>query len=400
MDVIFQSYDCADFFRPSFKATLWRYGHSNPDTSRIVYFSEQDDEGEALTALKTSFSEAFGTGYPLPLLSRWKHYGPALAYMTVGVLLYGFLHEVIRIMSHEEEASGQARAASGQGAAASGQDADLDAEAREHEERLELVHAQDNKVRMEKFCAFLRRASSANFRMLSLCVNPLSRCVDQLLLRSTRLQEVRLSLVVRDKLPALKSKLRSEFLHMVNGGFGSELTRCYAQLLNSTPAQLARSRGIEVSEAAALLPLLVAICSDIFKRSALSSTGGRGFAGPAQGDTALDRQRWQDLRRKAEAHSTCRNTHAQLRSSCCSSVFSSVMPRDMSTTWGRRQAGEQVDAWAALNGVVLVKFPGLLRQLCGLGVHQGSVRVCRCRGRGGSARRRIESLRHRQHALE
>ena len=302
--VIFESYDCAEFFTSSFIATLWRYGHSNPESGRIVYFSDEEDEGAALVALRAAFSKAFGNGYPTPLLSRWKHYGPALAYMTCGVLLYGFLHEVIRILSHDKVASGPGAAASGQGAGAGGQNAEIDVAAREHEERLEQVHAQENKVRMEKFCAFMQRANSANFRVLSLCINPLSRCVDGLLLRSTRLQRARMGLSAEDDLPQLKRKLRDEFLFMVSGGFGEQLTRCYAQLLTSTPAQLARSRGIDASEAAALLPLLVAICSDMMKRFGFKFHGFPWFCWACAGDDGLDLEKWHKLRRQALALNT------------------------------------------------------------------------------------------------
>ena len=86
--------------------------NSDPTKDEIIHWClvqgcscECSSEDECLVEVLRAFLGLLGRGFPVPLLQRWKHYGPANAFMARGRLLHNVLPRVLRSMMRNRPAS-------------------------------------------------------------------------------------------------------------------------------------------------------------------------------------------------------------------------------------------------------------------------------------------------------
>ena len=266
-------------------ADMFSFCNGNTQDDKIVHWCTPGcckNDSDSINKLLKCVVPYFSKGYSVPLLYRFKHFGPASFYMKVGCALHNLLPRALdrlQSSSNSEHLDPSMSALLDALLTESGRPSDHGIQAGmmgEHEFDTLLADvldsqagfAQQNSVRKKLIANEMQKPCFANHAILIDCLlQPFEHGVNFAFSRTTILHELCALGVNHPKHDALLQESRSKFLRCVTGKLGRELICTYIDTLNSKLAE-AIDFGLDGSSSflQKAFDLVVVCCTDTWRR--------------------------------------------------------------------------------------------------------------------------------------
>ncbi|CAE7787156.1 HERC1 [Symbiodinium sp. CCMP2456] len=188
----------------------------------------------------------FGRGYPVPLLQRWKHYGPANAFFARGLLLHRILPRVLENMESSRPPSTTKKAEHLLAKVAAPRDEMMvEVDAADHDTdddaaalpQVEESFAEVNGRRLQQVCKAVRRDSFLDdASIVNMLCAPIDLAINKLMKRTRIVHTLRNEVLMAgasDNVGMASESLRF-FLNFASGNFGMDIVKSFLDIIVHT----------------------------------------------------------------------------------------------------------------------------------------------------------------------
>ena len=258
----------------------------------------------------------FARGYSVPLLSRFKHYMPASAYVTVGCLLCNLLPQALKNMQETSTENPDLRCLVETLLA----DTNFEAKHTMSEEDLQLLvgglmeadmnYSVQNSIRKSMMIQFICKETFPRDAVVIDCLlQPIEIGINKLFSRTELLHKLTNMGTCHPDYIQLCQSSRAKFLSIVDGSLGGEIMRQYKWVLDNNLYE-ALEFGLELDESGTQLQLAFELAmvgiSDCWRRLVLEFSGPPFCLFSLIGLTAAEFLRhWKSLHRKFKKCKEC-----------------------------------------------------------------------------------------------
>ena len=258
----------------------------------------------------------FGRGFSVPLLSRFKHYMPASAYVTVGCLLCNLLPQALKNMQETSTENSDLRCLVETLLA----DTNFEAKHTMSEEDLQLLvgglmeadmnYSVQNSIRKGMMIKFIcSETFPRNAVVVDCLLQPIEIGVNKLFSRTKLLHTLTNLSTCHPDYEQLCQSSRARFLSIVDGSMGREIMGQYKRVLDHNLAETIEF-GLEMDESCTQLQLAFELAmvgiSDCWRRLVLEFSGPPFCLFSLIGLTAAEFVRhWKSLHRKFQKCNGC-----------------------------------------------------------------------------------------------